>query len=231
MGTSGWSYPGWTGHLYPPGTSAARMLAVYAARFPTVEAHGTHRRRPTPASLARWTASVPPTFRFAPKAHAGLTHRRDLTGVDDRMRDFTEALAPLGPLLGPVLFVLPHRRPDLDRLRRLLDALPPEGPAAVFELAPAWHVPEVLDMLERSGASLALVDRAGDPPPTSPPPGRVAYVRLRAPSYSDDRLDAWASRALDWAGAGRETYLFVRHDETGEAPRYAGRLVEHLRTR
>lgn len=231
VGTSGWAYPAWVGPLYPARTPAGRMLGHYATRFSTVEAHSTHRRQPSAAALEKWAAQTPATFRFAPKAHANLTHQRDLTGLDERMAAFTGALAPLGARLGPLLLVLPHRQPDLDRLDGLLAALPPSppGPPAVFELAPAWHVPAVVDRLVEAGASLALVDRDGDPgPEPDPPPGPLAYVRLRAPGYTEAQLDAWSARLLAWSRSGRPTYAFVRHDETGDAPRYAGRLVERL---
>src|SRR5207248_1349813 len=138
VGTSGWSYPTWVGPFYPEGTSATRMLPEYARRFRTVEAHSTHRRMPTAAGLQRWTAQVPGDFRFATKAHIGITHRRDTEGIADRVATFFAALEPLGHRLGPVLFVLPHHRPDLDRLDALLGALAAgRATPAVFELAPA----------------------------------------------------------------------------------------------
>ena len=84
IGTSGWSYPAWVGPFYPPATSPARMLGVYAGSFDTVEAHATYRRLPGAAALEKWAAAVPGDFRFAPKAHMGITHRRDLEGVEDR---------------------------------------------------------------------------------------------------------------------------------------------------
>ncbi|MDQ4068260.1 MAG: DUF72 domain-containing protein, partial [Actinomycetota bacterium] len=124
VGTSGWSYPSWVGPFYPEGTSPARMLGVYASVFDTVEAHATYRRLPTPTALARWVDAVPAHFRFAPKAHLGITHRRDLDGVEDRVAAFLAAVAPLGERLGPVLFSLPHQEPDLGRLERILAAAP-----------------------------------------------------------------------------------------------------------
>ena len=208
------------------------MLRYYAGHFRTVEAHSTHRRSPTPAALDRWTDSVPPEFRFAPKAHAGITHRRDLEGLAERVGAFARSLARLGARLGPVLFVLPHRRPDLDRLDLLLDALalvPAVLP--VFELAPGWWVDDVFDRLEQRRASLAVVDRDGPPLPTDVwrIAGPVLYVRLRRRSYSEAELAAWAERLADEAKDRQHgAYAFVKHDEEGDAPRYARALVEHL---
>ncbi|MGH9224845.1 MAG: DUF72 domain-containing protein [Acidimicrobiales bacterium] len=228
VGTSGWSYPSWVGPFYPERTSAARMLPYYAGTFTTVEAHNTHRRFPLARGLTKWTAQVPAEFRFAPKAHVGITHRRDTDGLADRVTAFYDALAPLGERLGPVLYVLPHHQPDLARLDLLLDAV--RGRGAVFELAPPWWVDHVFEHLTAAGASLALVDRDGEPgpPPEPEPPGPIAYVRLRRSTYTEADLDAWAERLAAAAAPGRDVYAFVKHDESGDGPRYARGLVDRL---
>ena len=228
VGTSGWSDPTWVGPFYAPGTSASRMLPEYARVFRTVEAHSPHRRTPTAAGLLRWTGQVPEDFRFAPKAHTGITHRRDLEGLDGRVAAFFQALSPLGVRLGPVLFVLPHRQPDLGRLDALLDALPP-GAQAAFELAPAWRVEPVLSRLSARSVALAVVDRDDDPgegQPTVDAP--LTYVRLRRTAYTARDLDQWAHRLAAAAAGARAVYAFVKHDEEGTGPRYARDLVKRL---
>lgn len=228
MGTSGWSYPEWTGSFYPVGTSPSRMLPFYARQFPTVEAHNTYRRVPTPSALERWRSQVPPDFHFAPKAHLAITHRRDLDGVEDRVAAFFAALAPLTDNLGPVLFSLPHRHPDLDRLDRLLRALPPApAPPAAFELGPAWTTTDVLRRLEVHGATLALVDADGRAAPDLEV-GPFTYLRLRRTRYDRAELDAWAARLHDLTAAGRDVYAFFKHDEHGDGPRYARRVMGQL---
>lgn len=240
VGTSGWSYPEWVGPFYPPGTTAARMLHAYAARgLETVEAHATYRRRPTPATLARWVEAVEGSdtvghgFRFAPKAHLGITHRRDLEGVEERVAGFFDTLAPLGAWLGPVLFQLPHAQPDLVRLDRILGSVP-AGFSPALEVGPAWHVEEVARRLDAHQATLVWTDEdARRPPgsaprrvPPSPPPGPIAYVRLRRDRYTGPQLSEWAQRLAGWAAEGREVYAFVKHDRSGHAPRVAKRLAE-----
>lgn len=203
------------------------MLPTYAGVFRTVEAHSTHRRLPTTAALERWVRQVPEDFRFAPKAHGGITHRRDTDGLDERMHRFFDALAPLGAQLGPVLFVLPHRQPDLDRLDALLGALP-AGARAAFELAPPWRVEPVLSRLDAHAVTLAVVDRDDDAGAAQPAVGPCTYVRLRRAEYAAADLDAWASRLAAAADGGNEVYAFVKHDEAGTGPRYARDLVSRL---
>jgi uncharacterized protein YecE (DUF72 family) len=228
VGTSGWSYPEWVGHLYPNGTSPARMLAFYARIFPTVEAHSTYRRLPTISTVERWAGSVPPWFTFAPKAHLGITHRQDLDGVEDRMAAFAEAVAPLGEHLGPVLFSLPHAQPDLARLERLLGALPPPTRlAAAFELSPAWVTPEVVRRIEAAEATLVLVENDAHSAPDLEV-GPFTYLRLRRSRYTRADLDGWAERLEKITGGGREAWVFFKHDEAGEGPRYARRVMGRL---
>jgi uncharacterized protein YecE (DUF72 family) len=204
------------------------MLAFYAKRFSAVEAHSTYRRLPSVSVLERWTAQVPPHFKFAAKAHMGITHRRDLEGIEQRMASFFEALAPLGPLLGPVLFSVPHQQPDVSRLDRLLGALPPGfRPGVAFELGPAWVIPEVLKRLEAHDATLALVEAEGRPTPDIDV-GPFAYARLRRNNYNRAELEAWAERLDRLTAGGRDAYAFFRHDESGNGPRYARQVSGRL---
>ncbi len=228
MGTSGWSYPEWVGTFYPVGTSTPRMLPFYARVFPTVEAHGTYRRLVDPSVLERWASQVPPTFRFAPKAHMGITHRQDLEGIEDRVDAFFAAVALLEDRLGPVLFSLPHRQPDLTRLDRLLAALPSAPtPRVAFELGPAWATPDVVRRLEAHDATLVLVDADGREAPELEV-GPFTYVRLRRSHYDRAHLEAWSDRLEAATARGRDAYAFFKHDEHGHGPRYARRVMSRL---
>ena len=174
---------------------------------------------------------MPAGFRFAPKGHMGLTHRRDLDGLDERMAAFLAAIAPLGELLGPVLFSLPHLDPDLDRLDRLLAAIPrpPDGPVAAFELGPNWYTGEVIDRLEAHHATLVVIDNDLDHEQRAPlSVGPLAYVRLRRARYDRAALEAWAERLAKLQAEGRASYVYLKHDEQGDGPRYARRLTELL---
>ncbi len=201
------------------------MLGSYASVFDTVEAHATYRRLPTAVALARWVATVRPGFRFAPKAHMGISHRRDVDGVEDRVTAFLAALAPLGPAQGPVLVALPHQRPDLGRLGRILS---PFTATAAFELGPAWEQADVLDRLDAAGATLVVSDTADRPASAIPSVGPVAYVRLRRADYTPADLDLWADRLAKVAAEDRDAYVFLKHDDGATGPRLALELAERL---
>jgi uncharacterized protein YecE (DUF72 family) len=230
VGTSGWAYAEWVGAFYPKGTTAARMLRHYATRLPTVEAHSTYRRLPSARTLERWAAQVPPDFRFAPKAHVGITHQRDLSGVDDRIRAFMTAVSPLASRLGPVLFQLPHQQPDLERLDALLGALP-DGVEVAFELAPAWLSGDaagpVLERLDGRRVTVVLVETDTRTPPDVDV-GPFTYARLRRSHYGDADLDRWGERLAKLRADGRDVYVYLRHDDDGNAPVSARRLMEAI---
>jgi uncharacterized protein YecE (DUF72 family) len=212
------------------------MLPFYARRFRTVEMHSTYRNLPSPASISRWLDSVPADFRFAPKAHIGITHRRDLAGLEDRVAAFLDSLAPLSSHLGPVLLALPHQAVDLERLDRLLTALPSASDDSpfrfAFQLHAGWLVPGVLDRLHAHGSTLVVVE--GEGLPSHPlQVGPFTYVRLRRDRYTRAELYAWGETVASELQAGRDTYLFLKHDEVANGPRYArqvnSRLVAALR--
>lgn len=229
VGTSGWAYAAWVGDFYPKGTTAPRMLRHYATRLSTVEAHSTYRRLPSASTLGRWAAQVPDAFRFAPKAHVGITHRRDLEGLEARVRAFLDAVGTLATRLGPILFQLPHQHPDLARLDALLDALPADV-AAAFELAPAWLEGatgrEVRGRMERRRATIALVETDNRVAPEVDV-GPFAYVRLRRTRYRTADLEHWRERLAKFQADGRDVYVYLRHDD-GAAPVLARHLMEAL---
>jgi uncharacterized protein YecE (DUF72 family) len=83
LGTSSWSFPGWTGLVYAPrGKKPAREqvlarhgLAAYAQHplFRTVSLDRTFYAPLTAEEFARYAAQVPDTFRFVVKAPAAFT--------------------------------------------------------------------------------------------------------------------------------------------------------------
>lgn len=222
VGTSGWAYREWVGPFYPPGTPTSKLLGAYATQLSAVEAHATYRRLPTVAAVTAWAAAVPEGFRFAPKAHANITHQRDTAGVEQRVSRFLTALSPLGDRLGPVLFQLPHHEPDLERLGLLLAAVP-DGVPTAFDLSPAWFVDEVFLLLEAFGATCVLTESDARAAPDVDI-GPFSYVRLRKDRYTDDELQGWAERLTAMALTDRDVYVYVKHDQDAWGPRYARQL-------
>lgn len=135
LGTSSWSFEGWSGRLWRGKPSASTLsrhgLRAYS-HHPLMRAVGVDRTfyKPEPAAIfADWRAQVPDDFRFLVKAHDHLTLARfprhprygELAGQENpRFLDVAyardvvigPAVEGLGHTLGTLLFQFPPQRTD-----------------------------------------------------------------------------------------------------------------------
>ena len=136
LGTSSWSFEGWSGRLWRGKPSASTLsrhgLRAYS-HHPLMRAVGVDRTfyKPEPAAIfADWRAQVPDDFRFLVKAHDHLTLARfprhprhgELAGQENpRFLDVAyardvvigPAVEGLGHTLGTLLFQFPPIHPNL----------------------------------------------------------------------------------------------------------------------
>lgn len=219
-GTSGYGFREWVGAFYPEKTKPADFLSYYASVFRSVEVNHTFRRFPKPELAASWAASTPESFRFAVKAHQGITHRARLADTEESVASFLHALEPLGDRLGPVLFQCPpwFRRDD-ERLAKLLASLPADGRFALEFRHESWHCEAVREACGASGVALVAGVSDLEQEPDIPVTADFAYLRLRRdPPYSPEERQV-ISAMLDRLRDRVETlYLYVKHDGPGLAP-------------
>lgn len=140
FGTSSWTFPGWSGLVYPPGTGERELrergLELYARcpLFGTVGIDRSYYRPLTAPELRRYAEELPPGFPCVLKAWSQITSR-----VDPRTRApnptfldpavFNEAVA--GPLLAEfrdharvvVLELMPLHGQEVPGTGELCDAL------------------------------------------------------------------------------------------------------------
>lgn len=230
VGTSGFGYPGWVPRFYPAGTRAGGLLPAYAARLPAVELNGTFYRQASPATVAAWSAAVPEGFRFVVKALRSGSSR---ALGSDPAGTLPWLLAPyraLGERLGAVLFRVGEERPRDDAgLDALLAAWPPELPVAIEFRHPSWLDDEVLARLRAAGVLLCVTESADDPePPIVRLTGAHLYLRLRRDDYTDPEMAAWSARIEPFLAAGRNAFVFFKHDPVGRGGELAVDLRERL---
>lgn len=180
MGTSSWSFPGWSGIVYDrrvtERTLARYGLEAYAAH-PLLRSVGIDRTYYRPISAEDFRAyrdSVPTDFRFLVKAHRGLTspldpESRSVRAENPHFLDAeyakSEVVGPmvdgLGDKAGPLLFQFPPISPGavggtrafVQRLHDFLGALP-RGPLYAVELrTPAFLDQGYTEMLDDVGAA------------------------------------------------------------------------------
>lgn len=215
VGTSGFAYREWQPDFYPAGLPATRFLEHYAQALTACEVNATFYRLQTATTIGRWAAAAPEGFRFAAKAHRGLTHGRAWPpGADDEgafLDRFLQSLAPFGDRLGAILFQFPpYRRRDDEGLTAFMDRLPPGAPFALEFRHATWDDPEVAQRVAAAGGTICLSETGGAVPDALPP-GARAYVRLRAERYTAEARDGWRD-LLDREAQTREVFAFAKHE-------------------
>ena len=229
IGTSGYNYPEWKGSFYPEKMAAAKMLPYYAERFPTVEINYTFYRTPTEQILDGWNAATPADFRLTLKAPKRITHDARLRDCGDRVRQFLETAATLGPKLGALLFQLPpNLKKDLALFDAFLDTFPPRVNAAFEFRHVSWLDEEVYGRLRARNLALCVADSEKLSTPVEIT-ADFGYFRLRDEGYSPDDIARWALVIREKTSACREVFVYFKHEEEGKGPEFARLLIDALK--
>lgn len=248
-----WAHRPWVGRWYPSGTKIGNELAVYAQLCNAVEGNTTFYGVPSAPTVQRWADQAPDDFRFAFKLPRTITHDRLLHDVAGPVREFLNAIEPLGERVGAVTIQLPPTfgPGGLDVLAAFVRRLPADWAWAIELRHPSFF--------DRSEAHLAvdelLVPRnvgrvVLDTRPLHAVPARSAaateekknkphlpivldavgprpIIRLigeDSPEGSLNGLLAWVPQVVEWLGEGREPYVFVHQPENLDSPDLARRL-------
>jgi uncharacterized protein YecE (DUF72 family) len=229
IGTSGYNYPEWKGSFYPDTLPAAKMLPYYAERFPTVEINYTFYRAPNEKILAGWNSATPEHYKLTLKAPKRITHDSRLRDCGDRVRQFLETSASLGPKLGALLFQLPPNfKKDLAVFDAFLETFPPRVCAAFEFRHPSWLDKEVYGRLRARNLALCVADSEKLSTPVEMT-ADYAYFRLRDEGYLADDIARWAETIAEWTSACRDVFVYFKHEEEGKGPEFARMLMDHLR--
>jgi uncharacterized protein YecE (DUF72 family) len=226
-GTSGFAYPGWKPDFYPAKVPQKDFLKHYATRLNAVEINYTFRQLPSGSTLENWVNVTPEGFCFVLKAHQRITHILRLK-EHEFTQIFFRAIDPLRAArrLGPVLFQLPpNMKCDVDLLRAFLAKLPEDIRFAFEFRNKTWLADEVYRMLESRGIALCLAESDRFEVPHVVTAGFV-YVRLRKDDYSAGERDEIAERVHRLLAAGRDVYVFFKHEDTPAGALYAEELLK-----
>ena len=102
---------------------------------------------------------------------------------------------------------------------------------------PSYFVDEFYDLLRAYGIGFVIADTAGKFGYAEEVTADFVYVRLHGSrelyvsGYTDEELDGWAERALEWNGGpgrGHDVYIYVDNDAKVHAPHDARRLLERV---
>ncbi|WP_267220688.1 DUF72 domain-containing protein [Dyella silvae] len=210
-GIGGWNFAPWRNNFYPAGLVQRRELEFASHHLRAIEINGTFYGAQKPATYAKWAAETPEGFVFSLKAPRYITEGKRLADTARGIDGFVfGGLAEFGNRLGPVLWQLPTSRPfDAGDLAAFLELLPRE-----LNGQPMRHVLEVRHPSFLDAGYVELARRYRIPTVFTDSPqypsmadltGDFAYARLmRSESHIDTgyapaELDAWTTRAHDWA--------------------------------
>jgi uncharacterized protein YecE (DUF72 family) len=228
VGTSGYNYPEWKGTFYPPDLAAAKFLPYYAERFPTVEINFTFYRTPTEKILEGWSAVTPDRFKLTLKAPRRITHDARLRDCGDKVRQFLETSAVLGPKLGVLLFQLPpNLKVDLALFDAFLETFPPRVRAAFEFRHASWFSPEVFDRLRARDLALCVADSDKLSTPVEMT-ASYGYFRLRDEGYTAADIERWAGVVAQCAAGRDDVFVYFKHEESGKGPEFGQAFMTHL---
>ena len=233
IGCAGWSLPRAEQEHFP---EIGSHLERYASRFNAVEINSSFHRPHRPAIYARWSQSVPPSFRFSVKVPKTITHERRLQQTGELLETFLAEASGLGDKLGCLLVQLP---PSLS-----FDHVVVSGffadlrsrtavPLACEPRHPSWFTPQVDEFLRDVQVAQVAADPARVPEAANPGgwPG-LRYYRLHGSPrmyysvYTEAEIDALAARIR--AEEDRDVWCIFDNTTLGGATRNALELRERL---
>ncbi len=99
---------------------------------------------------------------------------------------------------------------------------------------PSFVTPAAVSLLAEHAIGSVVADTAGRWPSVEEVTSDFMYVRLHGDQelyvsgYTPEALDRWASKALDWASAGLDVFVYFDNDAKGFAPHDALALIERV---
>lgn len=201
VGVGGWTYEPWRDTFYPKSVPKKDELSYAASVLTAIEVNGTFYRSQTPATFAKWRASVPDGFVFALKAPRFAVNRKVLAeGAESIERFMASGITELGDALGPILWQLAAtKRFEPDDFAAFLDLMPPE-----VEGLPLRHAVEVRHETFLDPEAVAIAKKRG-----------IAIVRAMDSQYPEV-----ADLTADFA------YLRLMGTEEGESEGYGAAALD-----
>ncbi|HEY4651293.1 MAG TPA: DUF72 domain-containing protein [Pontibacter sp.] len=238
IGTSGWSYR-WQEVLYPADLPAAERLSYYATQFSAVEINSSFYHFTMPRTVEKWLATTPAAFRFAPKLHQEITHKRKFEDIEQPLDKFMASYSLMGERLGPILVQIAGSfRFSKGVAEDFYRTLRHKYPHQVFALEArhlSWFTDEALDLMRDYDITTVIASAGKRFPGTEATTTNTAYLRLHGDekmytsAYSDEKLEHYAYMVKDWLEDGKQVWVFFNNTILGNAVTDARKLHELVR--
>src|SRR5271165_4885943 len=227
IGPAGWSYPDWSGYVYPtPRFKGFHEAAYLADYFDTIEINTSFYQPMRPEHAALWVERVAanPAFLFTAKLWQRFTHEPSATAEDEcAVRAGFDVLREAGRL-GAVLVQFPFSfhctRQTVTALTALLTRFA-DYPLVVELRHSSWQKDETLQLLRAHNAGFCNIDQpviGRSLEPSAEVTSAIGYVRLHGRRY-----DTWFTD--DPAVPSYERYNYLYSEEELEP---WVRRIEHI---
>lgn len=226
IGTSGWSYKHWKSIFYPKDVEAADYLAFYAKHFHVAEINNSFYRLPQQGTVEKWVNSVPKDFIFCPKMSRYLSHLKKLHDPEEPLERFFKIFEPFQKHLGPVLVQLPANASfHEDLVAPFYEILQRDYSEYRFALEvrhPSWFSEASIRLMKKYEITLVFA-QSDRYPYHEEATAKDIYVRFHGPhslyssSYSDEILENYAAKFIDWIDKGHQVWAFFNNDVGGHA--------------
>ncbi|WP_122978008.1 DUF72 domain-containing protein [Actinoplanes teichomyceticus] len=252
-----WSLKSWQGRFAPHPLPPGERLRAYAGWCNAVEGNTTFYAVPARETVATWAAQTTPDFRLIPKIPKRITHELRMSGAEEELRLFLDAIEPLGPRAAALWIQLPGSfgPGDLGVLSRFLRGLPTSFRYAVEVRHPQFFTdPRRLEeVLAAARAEWIPFDTTAffDRPPTSDAERDAWTKKPRMPRRDtaltdrpivrylgrDDTASTvagwqpWVRTVAGWLREGRSPTVFVHTPDNADAPELARRFHAEVRAR
>jgi uncharacterized protein YecE (DUF72 family) len=207
---------------YPPEFKGASRLTYYASLHSSVEINSSFYKIPRPATVEKWTASVPAHFRFTFKLPKTVTHAKGFQFSVEELELFAETVAQAGDKKGCLLVQLPPsvKSGQQEELEGILECLRSDAKGwriAVEFRDNSWYNRAVYRMLQSFGAGMVEQDMPKSATPQVAVAEEFRYLRFHGPdgtyrgSYDAAFLSRHAGRIAAWVKEGREVYVYFNN--------------------
>ncbi|MBV1850059.1 DUF72 domain-containing protein [Catellatospora tritici] len=255
-----WSHRPWQGRFVAHPLPAGERLRAYASWCDAVEGNTTFYATPTRDTVASWAEQTDPDFRFVLKLPKPITHEHRLTGGDQELRAFLDAMEPLGPRAHALWLQLPGSfgPGDVGVLADFLRRLPAAHRYAVEVRHRAFFddqyaIRALETVLGDADAEWVPFDTVMffQNPPTSDAERDAWVKKPRMPRRSLALTDRpiirylgrdsveqtvagwrfWVDTVTGWLREGRSPTVFIHTPDNAEAPELCRRFHDEVRAR
>ena len=255
-----WTLKSWQGRFLAHPLPSHERLRSYASWCNAVEGNTTFYATPARETVVSWAQQTGPEFRFVIKLPRLITHERRLTGVDEELRAFLDAIEPLGSRAHALWIQLPgsFTPSDVSGLAAFLRRLPASYRYAVEVRHQAFfddHRSTRLleDVLAAAAAEWIPFDTSAffASLPTSDAERDAWTKKPRMPLRSQALTDRpivrylgrddstqtiegwrhWIDVVAGWLSEGRSPTMFIHTPDNADAPMLARRFHDDVRAR